>query len=164
MTCIAARRKPLEMGGDSAVSEEERIVYTKEPKIWAVADGFIGEAGDCLWREALRGIRWPAKLSVEFMRDHLPKIIRHRCQQIDDEIDGECLIAAPCGLWVFETDGAMLELRDPYAAIGSGADFALGALHTGASISKALKAAACHGQGVRPPFTILRAPAKSKAA
>jgi len=80
--------------------------------------------------------------------------------------DYSALIATPeNGLFISESGFAVIEPMDPYAAIGSGAKFALGALRATrgdprSRLLRALEAAAHFSPYVHPPFTILKAESK----
>ena len=81
----------------------------------------------------------------------------------DQEEGGSFLVGVRGRLFEISDDYQVGELADGYAAVGCGAEIALGALHaTGgtamsleARVIAALEAAAHFSTGVRPPFTVV---------
>ena len=81
----------------------------------------------------------------------------------DQEEGGSFLVGVRGRLFEIEGDYQVGELADGYAAVGYGAEIALGALHATrdagmtmeARVITALEAAAHFSMGVRPPFTVI---------
>lgn len=53
--------------------------------------------------------------------------------------------------------GGMFKVKIDYFAVGSGCDFAIGAMHAGASAEEAVRASCEHDPNTREPITVLRA-------
>lgn len=79
----------------------------------------------------------------------------------NNEKGGQFLVGYRGRLYAVEADFQVSETHEPYQAVGSGADFALGAMAAleGAAPAKRVKAAlevaARFNMGVAPPFTLL---------
>lgn len=79
-----------------------------------------------------------------------------------DQMDGAALLAMADRLFFVSSDFHATEHRSGYMAIGSGEEVAIGAMWTlrlqpiggREKVRAALRAAAAHAHGVRPPFTI----------
>ena len=98
---------------------------------------------------------------LEFMMDFLPAVER-RCVQLKNS---QILVGTEAReIFRLGEDGYIVQVKDDYTAIGSGADFALGSFHSTAGLEpserlmKALEAAAYLDPYVRPPFTVLELP------
>jgi hypothetical protein len=120
------------MAGDSAVSTDCGLKHkVGEPKVFRAGAFAIGDCGDYAYGVLLRKkLRWPSDVKdvEEYMYVTLPDEIRDVCKRDGIEIpDGGALIG--CGGILWELGGACAERRaEDYAAIGSGASIALGAL------------------------------------
>ena len=129
MTIIAYRSSV--MCSDSWVVSEDHMIHTR-PKIVRMRNGGLcGAAGDCSAADQL--LHW-----AEGSRRS--KFCPHVTER--DSYDG--LLVEPDGTMFRCEAGRMYRVEGPYAAIGSGAAVALGALHAGADAVMACAAAIKH--------------------
>jgi ATP-dependent protease HslVU (ClpYQ) peptidase subunit len=179
LTCIALARVRgrIAIGGDSAVTDSGGLLYrTALPKVWRAGSGgfVIGAAGGTEFDTMLRfRVAWPDKCSdpVRHVVSELPQALRQLARDDGAELpDGEALIVH--GGRVFELASApsdddgpgrveVTPIAEPYAALGSGGDLALGFLSgtrlgdARARVAQALRVSARHHSGVCGPFTVL---------
>lgn len=137
MTCIAAIRTPKGtlLGADSAVDFGTHTGLVDD-KLFLCGGLWAGGAGDAL--------------ALQYMRHGLPPLprktkdplgtaqrmwakrlvaIREELTSIDDSIWGELIIAHPDVLMLATIRGEVLPLTRGYAAIGSGAEYAMAIMH-----------------------------------
>jgi hypothetical protein len=123
----------------------------------------------------LRDLQAPRAVTEQWLRRALPAVVREKARalgvQINDGtedaggVDGSALIGALGSLWWLETpDLTVVRCLDAYAAVGTGDEVALGALHATRAWESgrkrclaALGAAAAHIAGVRAPFVVIKA-------
>lgn len=176
MTCIAAitNGEQVWMGGDAAATRCSRKYVLPRKKVWISGEFIIGVAGLASLSQTLHYTFDLPPLeegqTIEsWLTGTLPKAIRN-CPDFKTEktehhdIEGEILIGHRGRLFHYDVSLAWGEATD-YEAIGSGGEFALGALHVLGgerrtenpveSLIAALEAASTHAVGVAPPFTIL---------
>ena len=156
MTCIAAIRTTdsILIGGDSAATRKGAIRILGTPKVFQIDDYMFGTAGPLRLNEILRyrfkpppkreGVRWD-----EFLLGTFVPTLWHSLGKFGMPKKSSILVAARGGGGIFEIDGAghISAVHEPYLAIGSGADYALGSLHSSSGnarrrLLKALEAAA----------------------
>jgi ATP-dependent protease HslVU (ClpYQ) peptidase subunit len=172
MTIIAAIQAPssILMGGDSAQHANGSITIVLDPKIFQNGDYLFGVAGSPRIAEIVQyEFHPPVKIQSmtwkEFLvRSFLPKL--KTALGPESSLQKSGLLVATKGGGIFEvSDNWFVEQsRDPYAAIGSGASYALGSFHSTSGnprrrLLKAMRAAAHLNAYVRPPFSILELPA-----
>lgn len=165
MTCIAAvtHKGHTYLGGDACVSSGELLSILRGPKVWVTPSGWaIGCAGDFTWSDVVSRVDLP-KDPTEITRVVADALQRRYGAKLDGEHapDGCALLGRGGLLWALEPDGAMVAVGDDYAAVGSGADVALGALGALAKrspkyrIHQALTLAERHTPFVRAPFSLV---------
>jgi len=157
------------MGGDSARSTDRSIILTAEKKVFLNGDYLFGVAWAPRVAEIVRhefrpptktvGTTWTA-FTVRTVLPHLKTALGPKAALKKSEI----LIGTKGG-GIFEVDRDWIAKQspDPFAAIGSGADYALGSLHSRRGdprrrLLKAPKAAAHLNAYVRVPLTISKLP------
>jgi len=156
------------IGGDSAITWSDRIMCTKNPKVWRteIAGRFwlVGYAGRGDVFSAIRNLDLSDAATLgsvsiavyERIQEVLPYF-----EQADDEPAWSLLVAGWGSLWIL-SDGSADEVSGDYCAIGSGSEVALGVLSVSAQIdpksriTAALMSAERHCADVRGPFKILR--------
>lgn len=176
MTCIVGIETPdgVVMGADSAVywGGAIRLLHADNPKVVEAHGHLWGVAGT---QRVLDVIRFGASIpdesftsreSGEYRVIVLPKAImsalkEHVPSATEDKADWGLLVGI--GSCLYEVDEAldMSRTHYGYSAIGSGARYALGALHATqgvpsarARVHLALEAAALHDDCVRQPFVV----------
>ena len=174
MTCVVGieHEAGVTIGTDSAAVDGDDI-STSCPKVFRRGDYLIGysesfRVGQVLaYRAKFAGQRCddPLEHLVTVFVDELRRAVHQAgatSTDTPDELAGPLLVAFRRRLYTIDTDYAVHPTLDGYAAVGSGAAYALGALHATdglphprGRVEAALAAAATHCTSVRPPFTIL---------
>lgn len=174
MTCIIGLRTntAVWIGSDSAASDGNDLMLRTDPKIFRVKDMLIGfttsyRMGQLLGY-SLELPPHPKSLSVEkYMARDFINAVRLTLKEggftkVEDGVEsgGDFLVAYRGRLFEIESDFQVAELSEPYAAIGCGANAALGAMYASRGmepydrIMLALEAAERFSTGVRGPFRI----------
>ena len=168
MTVVAALRTTdsVLMGADSALSTNNNTCQRllAHPKVFQVGGYVFGVSGNPLFAQMLQfGFAPPQRPDempwLEFMMVNFLPAVERRCVQLKNS---QILIGTEAReIFRLGEDGCVVQVKDDYTAIGSGADFALGSFHSTAGLEprqrlmKALEAAAYLDPYVRPPFTVL---------
>ena len=189
MTCICAieHKGSVYIGGDSAYSDDNMISTTAfNEKVFIIENMIIGVCGSLRTMQVIKhGLKLPLKkdpaqtdmsyLVIDFV-DSLRKLLKDKASLATDD---NCESLPDTGFLlgdgkkIFEVDTDMQVVRpvDGYAAMGSGAQVALGSLYTTKhnqdltpeeKITIALESASHHTCHVRPKFHILRLSNKRK--
>ena len=136
MTTVAYDSRTQTMASDSSCFIGSTHILTMK-KVWRVGGGLVGCAGDVA--DIMKFVRW----------------IRDGADEDDyPEMESlEAIVVNPDGVARAYENGhsqGML-IRDPYCAIGSGRDAALGAMYAGADAKTAVRASVRHtGQSKKP--------------
>ena len=179
MTCIVAleHEGKVWMGGDAAASCNNDIVRRVNPKVFIKGDFLIGYSGSFRIGQLLQYSFTPVKpahkqsdmeyMVVSFI-DSLREMLKYKGalmkEDEGDAQDSEFIVGYRGKIYVVESDFHLGTPLNPYAASGSGAPYALGALYALSKVNnispqkkveKALRASAEYCTGVCAPFTIL---------
>lgn len=139
MTVICFRAG--QMAADSSCFVDDTAIHGMK-KVHRIGGGLVGCAGNVASIDAF--VRWLRDGAIDGdypLMESLEAIVvdpRGRVSAYDDNS------AEP------------IEVRAPYCAIGSGRDFALGALHAGADARGAVRAAIKHHGPVKGPVRVYR--------
>jgi ATP-dependent protease HslVU (ClpYQ) peptidase subunit len=188
MTCVVALTDTLGiwMGADSAVIDDDTFAVRtiREPKVCLRGSLLFGAAGELragqVIAQRFSPLKWNkesmlateyAFASVEAMRELLIEHGASQKSKEQDKHDAVFLLGIAGHLFVVEDDYSVHEPAEPYAAIGAGADLALGAmaatetlgLEPHVRIKRALAAAMRFNASVREPFTVLHLPTASSS-
>jgi ATP-dependent protease HslVU (ClpYQ) peptidase subunit len=183
MTCVVAivDGTGIWMGADSAVIDHDTfsVRTIREPKVRRIGGLLIGAAGELRAGQVVAQFFKPPKPSkragridaseyafacADAMRALLVERGAGQKSKEQDKHEAVFLLGYARRLFVIEEDYDVHEPHESYAAIGAGADLALGALYSRdvgdpqARIVVALEAAERFNASVRGPFTILRMP------
>lgn len=181
MTCIVGlvQQNIVYIGGDSLASGSSDSTVIRTPKVFRTGDFLFGVCGSLraigLLRFAFHPPSRPFAMDLEcyFMTEFLNALrqcfydggFTHESSNVESFYGG-MLIGYRGRLFEMGGDFGVLEPLHGYSAIGSGGDFALGALYatqrTRSPVNRlmyALSAAEEHGQGVRRPFVVESEPA-----
>ena len=79
-----------------------------------------------------------------------------------DEKEGSLLILRPAGLFTLDWHGVEVLRTNEFFAVGSGSEYALGAMAAGASLEQALAIAAEYDEATKPPFIVVDLPKRRK--
>lgn len=176
MTCIVGLIDggDVYLGGDSAVSfNGNEITVMKQPKVFRNGSFLIGSTGSLRILQLLCYSFTPPRrpfakdleryMATDFL-DALRRCFRDAgfARKVSDEESyyGRILVGYGGRLFHIGPAYGLHESQCPYDAVGSGGEFAKGALYATRSlpprerVTLALEAAALHAEGVRPPFTI----------
>lgn len=143
MTCIVGyidrKDKKICIGADSiSVSKNDKRVRN-DPKVFE-KDGFItGFSGSFRLGQLLMSIDFkpPTILGFDehlsgfnYMVSYFIPAIKKTFNKNDFKMEGALMVGSSFGLYVIHSDYQVCEYVEPYAAIGCGAPYALGALST----------------------------------
>jgi ATP-dependent protease HslVU (ClpYQ) peptidase subunit len=161
------------VASDSRVAEGGKV-YTHPDMVKAVERGsyIIGGAGDYrALQVVLHGWQPPivtakAKTNLyEFVINKVAPSLKstlteagiefNKSTENDDKFELQLLIGINGSLFEVDSDFAVAMNDTGLYAIGSGGDYALGALHAGASVLDAMRIAAINNNGTSAPFYIL---------
>ena len=174
MTCVAGivRAGQVWIGADSAASTDD-LVSIRAPKLFRLGGLLVGFAGSYRAAQILQyGVELPeaSTPALEWLATAFVDVLRtaHRrggAMRLDAGLDGntiELLVGYRGGLFEVDGDYAVAEVHD-YAAVGSGAPLAIGALAATPKIlnpvnrlERALDVAERHCPSVRGPFSIVK--------
>ncbi len=129
MTTIAANREG--MASDSMMSDDKAAVSSSVPKFWRIKGWLIGGAG------SYGGI---IEITNELKTNKTPpdETLREIAIKVKDV---DLLLLSPGGkLYLSEDGSSPLPISDGFAAIGTGAQGALVAMHLGTSPADAVRA------------------------
>jgi ATP-dependent protease HslVU (ClpYQ) peptidase subunit len=182
MTCIVAleHEGSVWMGGDSAASRDNDVVRRSNEKVFFNENFLIGYSGSFRIGQLLQYALHIPKQSygqtdmeymvVDFV-DALRNLMRDKGTLMKEEEgeahDSEILIGYRGKIYVVESDFHVGNPIAPYAACGSGASYAMGAMYVLADdeklspqekINKALSASAEYCVAVKQPFSIMGLP------
>jgi ATP-dependent protease HslVU (ClpYQ) peptidase subunit len=153
------------LAGDSAVTLDETRVLQRAPKVFRRGPLVVGCAGltawESMWRK-LEFVRQPGRDVEAWVMGELAETLVKAIGPagVDDKDECAALVGIAGRVYYVEGDGHPWRPAQSYCAIGSGADYALGSLHTTARrkllpryrLTLALQAAAAHCTSVAPPF------------
>jgi ATP-dependent protease HslVU (ClpYQ) peptidase subunit len=167
MTAIAAIEHggKAHIAGDSSVLLESTRILQRSPKVFRCGPIIVGIAGltawEAMWRK-LKIVRMPGRDVDAWVADELATSVIGAIASANIEDKDECAALGGIGgrVYYVEGDGNPWRPAHGYAAIGEGADVALGSLHTTAKrkllpryrLTLALQASAAHCSSVSPPF------------
>lgn len=174
MTCIVGivDNGKVFIGGDSAAVSGYMVTIRSDPKVFRLGNFLIGftssfRMGQLLHYafhaperpDGLDVFSYMVTLFVEGLRECM-KSGGFTKKESEQEVGGCFLIGCDGRLFTIDTDFQVSESADGYAAVGSGAEVALGAIYATQGqlpwqrITTALEAAAHHTAYVRGPFVI----------
>jgi ATP-dependent protease HslVU (ClpYQ) peptidase subunit len=176
MTCIVGlvQEGSVYMGGDSAAVSGLDLNLSAMPKVFVNGAFLMGYTSSFRMGQLLqyafsppeRGLTqnlhaYMVTTFVDGVRDCL-KAGGYARKHDEEEEGGQFLIGYSGHLFVIEMDYQVHESKDGYAAVGCGANIALGAMHVSSDapprkrVLAALHAAEHFSAGVRGPFTMLQ--------
>jgi len=177
MTCIIGlvHKGKVYMGADSALSNGHWTRVSTESKVFAVGELLVATTGSPRYDQILKyqttiNPQDKGQSDQEYLVKHLIEPFR---QTLKDhgfstvETNEEMMVGHRGKLYTVYGDFQIQRFVDPFTAIGSADQYALGAMSVLEGVSprerirKALKVAARFQPGnVQPPFTIMRAKEK----
>lgn len=177
-TCIVGigNGKDVWLGGDSCVSIPTMREVTTESKIMQVNDMLLGYCGSIRMAQILQyhtnlPKRRRSQTDYEYLVQHFVKHIRDifvdagfATVRNNQEQGGQFIVGYRGNIYEVSEDYSVVSFQRNWVAIGCGADWATGSLHTTQPlrwkperrIKAALEAASEFSPFVGPPFTIAR--------
>lgn len=132
MTTIAARFSTREFAADSMISDDSSFFLGQKLR---VGNGCIyGAAGD--WEKILKAYQ----------------LIESNATDWESDLDVEILQLRQDGLYVYESCIIPTKLKNDFWAIGTGAQWFMGAIHGGASFIQAMEIACANDTSSRGPI------------
>lgn len=142
MTCIIGYKynDKVIMASDTEVSDDSSKNKDDIAKIFVNNGIIFGVAGDVVVNNELRWNfepKYPSKACSDdefickYLRNQLKSFFKgcDNCFNKDDEFVGQLLICYNNQMWTISSDFAITKVKGNYTAIGSGSDYALGALY-----------------------------------
>ena len=177
MTCIVglAYKGKVIIGGDSCGTSDYNLVIRADEKVFKNGNTILGFCQSFRFGQILRySFEFPLKSEpcsdMQYLVKDVIPALRERLKsegfsKVSDnqEEGGHCLLGFNKNLYCIESDFQVGQPSCRYHAIGSGAAYALGSMHSTRNsklspknrILKALEAASAHNMAVRPPFVVL---------
>lgn len=134
MTTIVVRFSTREIAVDSMVSSDESFFRTN--KIRKTKHGLLAACGD--WDKIIKLYK-----AIEAGQDL-------------DEIDVSALEIRNDGIWIYEGTSTPVKIKEDFYAIGTGAGYAMGALHCGKSVQEACEIACIYDTSSIPPVDYMK--------
>lgn len=173
--------KNVYIGGDRAATDKTlRRILIKDPKVWMGGNVAFGVCGLPKVIDAIKCSKeipsYPGVVDTKtWVVNELVPAIRNvmtKLEAVEDHngakvFNGQFLIGVNGKLFQIQSNFQLVEALDGYDSIGSGSQFALGALTNSIGfpkmrIVKALKVSALHNAGVSGPFDVVVAKRVSK--
>ena len=142
MTTIAARilgNGALEIASDRQATGD-RIEKLMSPKVIRYGDFYLGACGALTFMNRIQGLDhsdWPEVVSDRSVNDQVVRKVRSVWRDVREDVGEDSqfsiLIASRAGLWVIDSDMSVVR-SERFTSIGSGSQFALGALSAGAGV------------------------------
>jgi hypothetical protein len=120
MTTIAARFSTLEIAADSMVSGDDSFYLVE--KLRRGKDSVYGGCGD--WDKILKMFQ-----------------VLESGGDLDSDTDVTVLELRRDGIWIYESTIIPAKIKNDFWAIGTGANFAIAAMHCGKSVKEAVEIA-----------------------
>lgn len=172
MTCIVGivEKGHVYIGGDSASSNTKWIKTKKDSKVYKRGDFIVGMSGRCYVIQEIKHsfiFPWDTEnlTPMEFMIRNFIPALKTFLKAVHRKFD-ECsmIIGYKHHLFTVCDDLTVHEWINDFDAVGSGEEYAIGALHaltntsipTKEKVERALAASAEYCKNVKPPFFILK--------
>jgi ATP-dependent protease HslVU (ClpYQ) peptidase subunit len=134
MTTIAARFSTLEIAADSMVSGDDSFYLVE--KLRKGKESIYGGCGD--WDKLLKFYQ-----SLESSSD------------FDSEVDVTVLELRNDGIWIYESTIIPAKIKNDFWAVGTGANYAIAAMHLGKSPKEAVEIACLYDTSSNGPIDVL---------
>ena len=135
MSCVAALKHngKVYVAADSLSSSEDKLYYRKDKKMFRNGKYLIGFCGSVRTGQVLTSKFWKPPTDIYAVPDRLIKLMEAKgCLITTEEQNKNCgcnfIFATKNEIYEILVDFQLVEPRDDYTAIGSGADYALGSL------------------------------------
>lgn len=178
MTCIVGLEcaSGVYLAGDSALTDSDTgsISVMRDPKVSRRAHVVVGSSSNMRILQLVNhafippvqgeGVDDVQYMVTDFVRALRSLLKKDGCLKEDDSHDAQHLVGHRGSLYLIDSDFQAHRIACGWAAIGSGADVALGSLHTTSRLRMAprdrllaaLRASEAHNAHVRRPFHTVR--------
>jgi ATP-dependent protease HslVU (ClpYQ) peptidase subunit len=186
MTCVVGVRHEgvVYIGADSLSSDRVEAQVRLDPKVFTLGEFLIGFTSSWRMGQVLRyhfkppaipdGLDLHTYMVLHFVEELRTVAKKAAIAEVQNSVEslGKFLVGIRGRLFCIESDFQVGEALQDYAAVGSGAAYALGAMFIqrhctpgvrlpGAELERALEAAAEHSPYVRRPWLVYRTPAQT---
>lgn len=186
MTCVVGVRQEgvVYIGADSLSSDRVEAQVRQDPKVFALGEFAIGFTSSWRMGQMLRyhfnpptipdDLDLHAYMVLHFVEELRTVAKKAAITEVQNSVEslGKFLVGIRGRLFCVEADFQVSEAVQDYAAVGSGAAYALGAMFLqrhympgvrlpAAELERALEAAAEHSPYVRRPWCICKTPARA---
>lgn len=135
MTTVAARFSTLEIAADSMVSGDDSFYLVEKLRVGKTS--IYGGCGD--WDKLLKFYQ-----SIE------------SGGEVDSDMDVTVLELRNDGIWIYESTIIPARIKNDFWAVGTGANFAIAAMHLGKSPKEAVEIACLYDTSSHPPIDHLK--------
>lgn len=142
MTTVAAKVSTGEIAADSMVSGDDSFYLVE--KLRNGKNSVYGACGD--WDKILKFYS-----------------VLESGGDLDSDMDVTVLELRHDGIWIYESTIIPARIKNDFWAIGTGANYAIAAMHLGLSPSEAVKIACQYDTSSREPIDILELPRRGRA-
>ena len=142
MTTVAARASTGEIAADSMVSGDDSFYLVE--KLRKGKSSLYGACGD--WDKILKFYS-----------------VLESGGDLDSDIDVTVLELRADGIWIYESTIIPARIKNDFWAIGTGANFAIAAMHLGLSPAEAVKIACLYDTSSHEPIDIMKLEGRSRA-
>ena len=144
MTTIAARVSTGEIAADSMVSGDDSFYLVE--KLRRGKNSIYGACGD--WDKCLKMLQ----------------VLSESGGDLDSDMDVTVLELRNDGLWIYEGTVIPARIKNDFWAIGTGANFAIAAMHCGKSVQEAVEIACMYDTSSHGPIDYMRLGGRSGRA
>lgn len=141
MTTVAARASTGEIAADSMVSGDDSFYLVE--KLRKGKSSLYGACGD--WDKILKFYS-----------------VLESGGDLDSDIDVTVLELRADGIWIYESTIIPARIKNDFWAIGTGANFAIAAMHLGLSPAEAVKIACLYDTSSHEPIDVMKLEGRSR--
>ena len=142
MTTVAAKASTGEIAADSMVSGDDSFYLVE--KLRKGKHSLYGACGD--WDKILKFYQ-----------------VLESGSDLDSDIDVTVLELRHDGIWIYESTIIPARIKNDFWAIGTGANYAIAAMHLGLSPAEAVKVACLYDTSSHEPIDVLKLEGRSRA-
>ena len=141
MTTVAAKASTGEIAADSMVSGDDSFYLVE--KLRSGKTSLYGACGD--WDKILKFYQ-----------------VLEAGGDLDSDTDVTVLELRHDGIWIYESTIIPAKIKNDFWAIGTGANYAIAAMHLGLSPAEAVKIACMYDTSSHEPIDVLKLPSRSR--
>ena len=141
MTTIAAKASTGEIAADSMVSGDDSFYLVEKLRLGKTS--LYGACGD--WDKILKFYQ-----------------VLEAGGDLDSDTDVTVLELRHDGIWIYESTIIPAKIKNDFWAIGTGANYAIAAMHLGLSPAEAVKIACMYDTSSHEPIDVLKLPRRSR--